>query len=396
MTKENFNSIVEISELIARDISGQLSQLEKESLQNWIDSSARNRQMYLRIINGNNLSARNSLYESVDTGQAWIKVSKILAVQHRRRVVSLLLRYAAAIMIPVILGITGYWYLNEKPQKEIPSVAEILPGTSNAVLVLANGENVNLSKDSTRNLIENDGTVIKNANKELSYAEQLSKNTKQTLLNALIVPQGGEYTLILSDGTRVFVNSMSKLVFPVSFKGNKREITLEGEAYFEVAKDKLKPFIVTIKGMQVEVLGTSFNIKAYPNDNQSFTTLLEGSVKLNSGFQSSKVSILEPDQQAVYDPETAGIVVQKVDAAQFVQWTTGKYFFTNQTLDEIMKTLARWYDFNYKYDDEALKMIRFEGGLNKYESIDPILDIINKTGKLRVSVKGKDILFLRN
>ncbi|MCK9641182.1 MAG: DUF4974 domain-containing protein [Prolixibacteraceae bacterium] len=390
---KKINVIIEISELIARDRIGQLSQLEKETLGKWISSSERNQQLYQRITDNSNLSARNSLYESVDTKRAWDKVSKGLITWQRRRVIQLLIKYAAAIMIPIFIGVTTYWYLNEKTHKMANPITAIVPGTSHAVLVLANGENVNLSNDSTRNLVEDDGSIIKNTNKELSYAEQLSKDTKKTLLNTLIVPRGGEYTLLLSDGTRVSVNSMSKLVYPVSFTGNTRELTLEGEACFEVAKDKSKPFIVSIKGLKVEVLGTTFNIKAYPDDNQSFTTLVEGKVKLNSGIQSSNVSFLEPDQQAVYDPSTTGIVIQKVDAKQVVQWTTGRYSFTNQTLDEIMKTLSRWYDFKYRFEDESLKQIRFEGGLDKYKSIDPILDIIRETGKAKVSVTGKEVLF---
>jgi ferric-dicitrate binding protein FerR (iron transport regulator) len=275
----------------------------------------------------------------------------------------------------------------------VQPIAGILPGTTQAVLILANGENVNLSNDSTIDVIEKDGTVIRKSNKELNYAEQVSKNPQKPLLNTLIVPKGGEYSLVLSDGTRVIVNSMTKLVYPVSFTGDKREITLEGEAYFEVFKDKSKPFIVNIKGLQVEVLGTSFNVKAYPDDKQSFTTLVEGKVKLNSVLQTSVVQILEPDQQAVFDPSTSAIFARKVDARQFIQWTTGKYTFTNQPLDEMMKTLARWYDFNYQFEEASLKNIRFEGGLNKYQSIDPILEIINKTGKVKVSVKGKEVLF---
>jgi ferric-dicitrate binding protein FerR (iron transport regulator) len=393
MSMEKINSIFKISELIARDASGQLNQTEKDTLGKWIKSSEQNQLLYRRIVDGSNLSARNSLYESVDTKKAWNKLSKELMGPQRSRVRYLLIRYAAIIMIPLLIGGAAYLYLNDKTLQGTHQFSEILPATSHAVLVLANGKNVNLSNDSTRNLVEVDGSLIKNTRKELSYAKQLSNNSKETLLNTLIVPQGGEYKLVLSDGTRISVNSMSKLVYPVNFMGNTREVALEGEALFEVSKDKSKPFIVTIKGMKVEVLGTTFNIKAYPDDNQSFTTLVEGRIKLNSGFQSSNESFLEPDQQAVYDPSTTAMAIQKVDAKQFVQWTTGRYAFTNQPLGEIMKTLSRWYDFNYRFEDESLKQIRFEGGLNKYESIDPILDIILETGKVKVTVKGKEVLF---
>ena len=390
---EKINSIIEIAALIARDISEQLSQPEKERLEKWIGSSDQNRQLYEKIADKKNLAERNSIYESIDQQQAWNKVSVLLIPKQKGRVFPLLYRYAAAILIPVLLGISVYWYLNEKPGKMAQPIAGIVPGTSHAVLVLANGKNVNLSNDSTKDVVENDGTVIRKSNKELNYSEQVSGNSQKPLLNTLFVPKGGEYSLILSDGTRVFVNSMTKLVYPVSFTGNKREITLEGEAYFEVSKDKSRPFIVNIKGLHIEVLGTSFNIKAYPDENQSFTTLVEGKVKLNSGTQTSALKFLEPNQQAVYDPLTSDLTVHKVDAKQFMQWTVGKYIFSNQPLGDMMKTLSRWYDFSYQFEEASLKNIRFEGGLNKYENIDPILEIIKKTGKVKVTVIGREVLF---
>lgn len=390
---EKIRSIIEISELIALDISGQLSQPEKDSLEEWLNSSERNKKLYRKIKNSNNLAERNKLYKSIDIERAWNEVSDVLDVQRRKQMLQVFFKYAAAILIPILIGGTAYWYLNNRPQKTIQIISKIQPYTNNAVLVMANGENVNLASYNKRNLLEKDGTVIRNTSKELNYADQAAKNSKKILLNTLFVPKGGEYRLVLSDGTRIFVNSMSKLVFPVTLSGNKREIMLEGEAYFEVAKDKTKPFIVSVKGIKVEVLGTSFNIKAYPDENLSYTTLVEGKVKLNPVNQSSNNHFLEPDHQAVFDPSTATLVIKNVDASKVVLWTKGQYAFTDQTLDEIMKTLSRWYDFNYQFKDETLKEIRFEGGLNKYESIEPIIDIINKTGKVKVSVKGKEILF---
>ncbi len=393
---EKFKSVIEISELIARDISGQLGPQEKILLKEWLNSSEGNQKLYRKILDKENFRERNNIYESVDVKRAWSGVKGNLEIQGKKRVLTVLLRYAAAILVPLLFGITAYWYLNDQPQKSTQSIVEIEPGSSNAVLVMANGENVNLTDTSKRKLVEHDGTIIQNNNEELTYAGTNANKTKETLLNTLVVPHGGEYRLILSDGTRVSLNSMSKLVFPTRFSGSKREVTLEeGEAYIEVTKDKSKPFIVTYKGMQIEVLGTTFNIKAYPDDHQVFTTLVEGRVKINFINQLAKNCFLEPDQQAAFDPSDGGIVVRKVDAKQIVQWTKGKYSFTDQPLDEIMKTLSRWYDFNYQYEDEALKRIRFEGGLDKYESIGPILDIIARTGKVKVSVKGKEVMFTR-
>jgi len=391
---EKIHSIFNIAELIARDISGHLEKDEKEFLTEWLNNSVENKELYNKILDSQNLAERNRLYESIDTIQAWNKVSVILEVKPKKRIWPLVFKYAAAILLPVLLGLTGYWLLHNQSSDVVSPFVQIKAGSRNAVLVMANGKSIELSNDSVKNLIENDGTVIQNKDEELSYNNSNSSDSNSNLLNTLIVPKGGEYSIVLSDGTKLVVNSMSKLVFPVKFSGKKREITLvEGEAYFEVFKDKSKPFIVTVKGVQVEVLGTSFNIKAYPEDNYSYTTLVEGKVKLNLFNQPSNINFLEPDQQAVFNTVSSGIVIQNVDAKQIVQWTTGKYSFTNQTLDEIMKTLSRWYDFEYTFQDESLKTIRFEGGLNKYESIEPILDIISKTGKVKVQVRDKKITF---
>lgn len=390
---EKTRKIFKISELIASDLGGNISDSDKKLLNDWLNDSDENVRIYNKIKDTGNFAERNNLYEKIDVTRAWSEVSKTLVIQKQKHLYRSIVRYAAAILIPAFLGISVYWFINRQQPEIATEMVQITPGSSNAVLVMANGANIDLANDSIVKLQENDGTIINNSNEQLSYVDQPEKVTHKQIYNTLIVPRGGEYSLVLSDGTKVFLNSMSKLVFPVSFTGSKREVTLEGEAYFEVAKDKSKPFIVSFKGTEVEVLGTSFNIKAYADDKQSYTTLVEGKVKLNPANPDSKGYFLEPNQQAVFDPVTSETTVQEVDAAQVVQWITGRYTFSNMTLDEIMKTLSRWYDFSYQYGDESLKDLRFEGGLNKYESIDPILEIIKKTRKVKVVVTGKKVLF---
>lgn len=389
---EKINSLIDISALIAREMSGQLNQEEKESLDNWLKSSPKNELLYQKIVDRTNFSKQNDLYDRVNVKKAWNNISVHLDTNSGKRSLRRFFMYAAAIVLPFFMVATAYWYFNGQTVNQF-SASAISPGTPNAVLIMANGANVNLQSGKDEKLLENDGTIIQNKSAELSYPVNAPAKSKEEKFNTLIIPKGGEYRLVLSDGTRIFLNSMSKLVFPVKFTGNLREVTLEGEAFFEVTKDPSKPFIVSTKGLKVEVLGTSFNIKSYPDENQSYTTLVEGKVKLNSGNQLSEINYLTPNQQAVYNPSSETIAIQDVDANQVVQWTQGRYTFSNQSLDEIMKTLSRWYDFTYKYEEEGLRSIRFEGGLNKYERIDPILDIIYKTGKVQITVKGNEVLF---
>ncbi|HAZ02577.1 MAG: hypothetical protein A2W90_07845 [Bacteroidetes bacterium GWF2_42_66] len=383
------------SGLIAKKIAGQLTEQENDLFNQWLNSSKRNQILFERIKDSQNFLSRNEEFESVNTEQAWDNFTRKISAPGKMKTISLILRYAAAILLPLVIGTSIFLYFhNQYPLEEV-QVSTIQPGMRNAFLVLNNGQNINLENNEAMALKEADGTVIENANDELNYASQQSSKSKKALQNTLVVPRGGEYSLVLSDGTQVCVNSMSKLVFPVHFTGNTREVSLEGEAYFKVQKDAKHPFVVNINGMQIKVLGTSFNVKAYQDEQNVYTTLVEGAVKISPLGPSDKEWLLNPDQQAVFDKTSVGVEIRDVDASQYIQWALGKYVFTNQSLDEIMKTLSRWYDFTYSFRDESLKAIRFEGGLNKYESIDPILDIISKTGKVKVSVNGKDILFER-
>ncbi len=391
MNKEKID--FEIAKLIALDMSKQISDEEKEILNNWLNSSETNKQIYSRIVSKNNYAKRNAAYKEIDVEAGWKKVAEQVSQVPNRRILPVLLRYAAAIFIPLTIVAATYWYIADITEKSVAPIAQIVPGTKQAILVMADGSSVNLTNDSIKSMVENDGTVINKSGNKLIYNEQANSKAQKQMFNTIIVPRGGEYSLVLADGSRVHLNSMSKLVFPVNFSGNTRELKLEGEAYFEVTKDKTKPFIVSIRGMQVRVLGTSFNIKAYNNEPMVYTTLVEGKVQLNLESDKSTLGILNPDQQAVYSTNSHTVEIQQVDARNIAQWTSGKYFFKNERLEEIMKTLSRWYDFNYRFDDESLKNIRFEGGLNKYDSIEPILDIINKTGKIKVSVNGKDVTF---
>lgn len=385
------NSVFDNSELIAKKLTGRLSEEESDRFQQWLNSSEQNRIFFKKIQDRNKFFSRNEQFENVDAKAAWEKINEVITIEIKRKRVLVFLKYAAVVLLSLLIGTAGYFLVN-RPSGDHQIIQ---PGTKSAFLVLSNGKKIDLDKEETDVLKETDGTVIKKNNDELHYTKQKRPEQKKVLQDELVVPRGGEYSLVLADGTRVFLNSMSKLVFPVRFSRDKREVVLDGEGYFEVQKDEKHPFVVQVNGIRIQVLGTSFNIKAYQDEPNIYTTLVEGKVRINPGDQSGNEYTLEPDQQAVFDKSNATVMVRNVDAAEYIQWTTGRYVFTDQPLDEIMKTLSRWYDFNYHYSDESIKTMRFEGGLNKYESIYPILDIISKTRKVKVTIKGKEVLFSR-
>ena len=398
--KMKIQRIIELARLIAMNISNQISMKEKEDLDSWRNESGRNEQLYNRIVNWDNFEKRNQSWESFDADRAWAKFSKQQKKKHLKLYPKQMLRYAAAVLIPLVLGGVLFYYLSNE-QKNVDNrhntsetVASITPGTPNAVIILDNGESIDLENEEINQLVEKDGSVITNKNGLLNYSGVKETEPEDQLKNTLVVPRGGEYTLVLSDGSRVFLNSVSKLVYPVVFSEDKREVTLKGEAYFEIAKDVNKPFIVNVDGVKIEVLGTSFNVKAYEEESNIFTTLVEGKVKLNAD-ENERGCILVPDQQAVVDRNSNNITVKKVDVQQFIGWKNGIYSFADQSVEDIMRTLSRWYDFEYEFTDESLKAIHFEGGVNKYENIYPILDIMQSTEKLKYKVDGNKIIFTK-
>ena len=385
--------LIKVAGLIVKNISNQINSEEKENLSSWKNESGKHEKLYNKIVDWDNFQERNKVYESFDAEKAWGQFShKIDKPKSRVRVMSIL-KYAAAIALPLLLGGVIFYYLSGRQDNIPQQMASINPGTKNAIIVLDNGRTINLEDEQLNQLIEKDGSVIRNKKGELSYSDVKSKRAKKQLQNTLAVPRGGEYKLVLSDGSKVFLNSVSKLSYPVVFDKNKREVSLEGEAYFEIARDESKPFLVNINGMKIEVLGTSFNVKAYNDDNEIYTTLVEGKIKINIE-ESDNEWILVPDQQAILEKNSNNVVVREVDAQQFIGWRNGIYSFTNQPLEEIMKTLSRWYNFEYEFTNEAIKNIRFEGGLNKYEDIYPILEIMQSTGKLKIKVDGDKITFM--
>lgn len=392
MSRLNF--LFENSELIAKRIAGKLTNEEEIRFNQWLNESKTNQTFFDRVSDLRNFHRRNNLYESINKEKAWSAVSEKLSIANSKTRLSVFFKFAAIIFFSLITSTTLFWVIREKPEKEQVIVSGIGPGSKNAILVLSDGKRVNLSQSAKVSLKEADGTVIEKKNDELYYDNKRVKEEEQ-IYDKLIVPQGGEYTLVLSDGTKVFVNSMSELSFPVQFSGSAREVILEGEAYFEVTKDDARPFGITVDGIQIKVLGTSLNIKAYQDEDNIYTTLVEGSVRVNTLGQDTAEYLLVPDQQAVFHKVSNTMTVQDVDADLYRQWINGRYIFTDQSLGEILKTLSRWYDFSYLFSDESIRNMRFQGGFNKYESIDPVLDIITRTGKVEVQLKGKEVLFSR-
>ncbi len=383
-----------IARLISREISGEITPEEQRELVFWVNELPENGALYHRIRNSGNFRKRNSAYEKIDILSGWERLEARIERAYKIRRLLKISRYAAAILIPLMIaGVLFTYIIKQKPEvNPVVQVARILPGKPRAVLMLDNGKLVSLDSLNHLSITEKDGTLIEKGAHSLNYSTNRVEAKEKTIFNTIKIPRGGEYELVLADGTRVYLNAESGLKYPVQFSGNIREVELTGEAYFEVAKNTHKPFVVKTTGMSVEVLGTSFNLNAYEDTEKILTTLVEGSVKINIAG-SRETILLKPDEQALLNVKSGQTGIRKVDVSLYTDWKDGRLNFFDDRLEDIMITLTRWYSADVIYKDESIRELRFSGSLNRYGDISQILDIIRSTGKVKIEAKESTIVF---
>ncbi len=306
------------------------------------------------------------------------------------------LRWSIAASIILLVGlfvgrtISGVRDIHEE-QELAKSVMQ--PGTSKAILMMADGKEVVLEQGQNLNILLNERVRVATSSQGIVYEER-GKGMVTEEYNKLTTPIGGEYSLVLSDGTKVFLNADSELKYPVEFSDGKRIVDLKGEAYFEVHKDSLRPFIVRMNGAEVTVLGTSFNVNTYGDDGQIYTTLVNGSVRVSS-MKNKQEEILKPGMQSVMNVQSGLLTVRKVDVEPYVAWREGRFVFRAMTLDLIMRQLQRWYDFEVFYQNSELKDYEFRGVIKRDMDLDKVLSVIKATTNVDFEVKGKVITIIK-
>lgn len=301
----------------------------------------------------------------------------------------------ATVLLMVSISIVTFLY----PEKIIPSLASvqrkptnhaILPGSYKAILTLYNGEKINLNKKGNKDLRE-----IKQKNTNISIESEgrivyhtMIKSKGAELLNTLETPRGGQYKLTLPDGTKVWLNAASILTYPTSFTGKERLVKLSGEAFFEVSKDTYRPFKVQSDNQTVEVLGTHFNISAYPEEHRIQTTLIEGKVKI----QNDKITkLLRPGQESLINGRENGILISQADIEKNIAWKNNEFLFNGEDLRSIMRSIARWYDVEIVYLNYSDKT-RYWGTVSRLKNISSVLKMLESTGKVRFKIEGRRII----
>jgi transmembrane sensor len=286
-----------------------------------------------------------------------------------------------------------YYTFKSKPVTNTVAIsrhAKIIPGGNKAILTLGNGKSIVL--DAEKNgLLASQGNlkIVKESNGRIVYAgaSQNGAGNEVLTFNTISTPRGGQYQVDLPDGTKVWLNAVSSLRYPVSFGSGDRRVELTGEAYFEVAKDKAHPFKVSVNNMEVKVLGTHFNIMAYADEASTKTTLLEGSVQV---FKGAKQCTIAPGEQAVVGED---IQVKKVKTSEAVEWKNGNFNFAHEQLPVIMRKISRWYDIDIAYEGKPTTL-KFVGTLPRSKNISEVLKYLELTGLVNFKISERRVIVM--
>lgn len=380
--------------IIARKLKGSpLTKEEENTFRRWIESDHTHREYFLKA--QRMWDTEDFTYPPTDL-ETLIKQfdAKTQPAKPRFFQQIHIYRWQIAATIIILFSISFFWIGKEQKQN-VPNKTtsitsynhHIRPGKSQANLILDNGQQITLDKNSSEQIIkEQNGRSITISEGTITYNQNAVADKES--YNTLVIPRGGEYCLQLSDGSKVWLNANTRLHYPTHFMKEQRIVELEGEAYFEVKKDPLHPFIVQTSQATIQVYGTSFNVRAYHTEAIQHTTLAEGKVSVR---RAGKTYMLSPGQQARIDQANETVVIEKVNPALYCSWHQGLFIFENRCLEDILNQLADWYDVEFIYEKASLKQLHFTGDLERYADFNDILSLIGMTTNVHFNIQGQTV-----
>lgn len=384
MTEEE---IYRLAKIIVKSFREELKTEEQDLLNQWLREDKAHQKLYRRYGEEKFLKDKFEMAGKID----WKVDYRVFMLKHpsgRRSLrVTQWLKYAAVLILPLVIFL---WLKQENtPVKmaQMTKAPQALP-----VLIVGSGERILLTD--TLGMKEVDGILVEGKGSGVYYrSKDTESDWKDTsiVFNRIEVPRGAEYLLALSDGTEIWLNSESEVRYPVKFSGQTREVFVQGEAFFKVAEDSLYPFIVHAGQAKIEVLGTEFNVRSYEDETTVATTLLSGSVRLTDEG-SKQTCILKPGQQGNIDKKNGRTEIREVDTYLYTAWKEGRFVFRNARMEDLLNTLARWYDLTLFYQNEAAKDIRFTGDMSRMGEFSQLLHIIEMNELVGFNIHDRTII----
>ena len=386
-TREMKNPFEFTKELL-RYTRGELSKEEEKGIEQVLSEVEGMNTLVGELKDKNRIEHEMHVIARFDTERALGKVKNRKQVKRRG-----ILPWIAAASVVVIAGVSAWILLSQEPDVDNLSVTEKFE-SGKAIVTLEMASGLKYRLDTLSSVVRNNRVNVAFDNNDgvLKIKEQDSLAdgaTKEIGYNTVNVPYGGTYTVELCDGTKVYLNSGTTLEFPSRFDGKVRSVILKGEAYFDVARNVSKPFVVEVDEMKVKVLGTSFNVKSYVDEPGVYTTLVEGSVAILRDGQPEKK--IKPGEQAYYNKGVGTLSIAEVDVNEFTSWKDGVFYFKDIALEEILRIVSRWYDLEVFYMNQGAKSVIYSGKLPMYSSVEDVLRKFEISGDVRFELKGRTL-----
>jgi ferric-dicitrate binding protein FerR (iron transport regulator) len=374
-----------VAYLIAGYIRNSLTEAEKDELDEWVTASDENMRLFAQLTDEKTIEKGLKERGLYDADKAVERLKQKIGVQKKKRARTVTLftvSIAASVLLVAVIYYFTPFFPRHRAKADVPlAKTDLPPGGDRAVLQLADGRQIIL--DSTKgNILQQGDLQVSNANGTVSYRG----TTNEVQLHTLSTPRGGQYQLTLADGSTVWLNAESSIRFPTAFTGNERKVEITGEAYFEVVHNEKMPFKVLVNGMEVEDLGTAFNINAYPDEASVKTTLIEGQVRI---VTQGGTALLKPGQQAIKDGGELRVDAS-VDTDEVTAWKKGLFEFKDAPIEDIMREVARWYNVDVKY--EARPTHHFNASIERRVPVSKLFQLLELTEQVHFSVDQKTII----
>lgn len=378
----------ELVDLCHKYQTHKLTEAEFRLLQSWVNESEENHRFFSNYVKLYKSEKRTEARQNANAAKGWTIIERKLKQRHLRR--SIFYTAIAACFLSFLLGAAVYLYTyQDSPLPvETPSLAELFPNLpqNKVTLTLSSGRQIVLDEEQTKEIADNGKVVAQGSNNSLNYK---SDTTPASCIqyNTITVPEGSTFSLTLSDGTQVTLNSTTTFRYPVSMQQDQRIVELSGEAFFDVTQTG-QSFIVKADGKEIEVLGTQFNVSAYQSQNMT-TTLVKGKVEVKNGIARK---LLAPGQQATISPDNNTITIEEVNTDLYTSWVTGTYEFSKTPLHNILSQFEIWYGVKVVYRDKDARNIRFDGAIFRNKPLGFSLEIIQQVSNVRFTKENETII----